>query len=116
MSGYNKELSDRNYAETNVWMKKVGSLGWAVDMNTRYTYDDRFIFGGGYSTFGVISLETAVIFPVNFNFNSNNNTSRIKLGLGFEQPLKYNSIFGNSFEINISYTAGKKMKVPKCYN
>lgn len=108
MGGYNKKLSDLNYAETNVWVKKVGSLGWVFDFNSRYIFNDRFIFGAGYSSVGTYSFESAFVMPLGNQKNSSNKSNRrLKIGIGYEVPTKYNSVFGNSFELNLSYSVPK---------
>jgi type IX secretion system PorP/SprF family membrane protein len=108
MGGYNKTISKGNYAETNIWVKKVGSLGLVFDINSRYTFQDRFIFGAGYSTANAYTFETAYIMPIGFETNKRNRfNQRLKIGLGFEMPTKYNSLFGNSMELNVSYSIPK---------
>ncbi len=105
--GYNKRTSSGGFVETSCWLKKVDGLGMVIDGNTRYQFENIFWIGGGYSTAGLVNAESGVYINFSERRNRKSANNRLKLGVGFETAVTGVNIFGNSYELNLSYSFGR---------
>jgi type IX secretion system PorP/SprF family membrane protein len=105
--GYNQRTSSGGFVESSLWLKKVEGLGMVLDGNTRYQFGSVFWIGGGYSTAGVLNAESGVLLNFFEKGNRMQANNRLKIGLGFETAISGLNVFGNSYELNLSYSFGR---------
>lgn len=95
--GYIKKLDDGYSIELSSWVKYVLHAPINVDVNLRFKLAEHLLLGVGWNT----SNTTEVAFGLLLGEDN-----QITIGGSMDIPLKEISVFGKSFEINMTYAFG----------
>jgi len=98
--------SSTSFLEPSVWLRYVPNSPVSADVNIRYQISDFYWLGlGGGIGLGT-QLSSALHFETGFKLGESVNiyNGQWKIGFAYDIPLsEYRSVFGNSFEVRLSY-------------